>query len=52
MDILYAATMLLALAIAQLLLFGMITRRLPSVLRALSGEHAPRESHSARVLRL
>ena len=37
MGLLYAMTMLMALLVAQFMLFGMIGRRLPDLLRALAG---------------
>jgi hypothetical protein len=37
MELLYAMVMLLALVVAQVMLFGMIGRRLPDIARALAG---------------
>lgn len=51
MGLLYAAIVLMALIAAQLLLFGMISRRLPALLRALDGDYTPHKNQPPRELR-
>ena len=56
MELLYAMVMLLALLVAQIMLFTMIGRRLPDLVRALAGLPprvcaAPQSAEVARLMR-